>query len=182
MPHSLNSRPLTPALLLVGAVLCAGCAKRQRTLEEIDLERRTLPGLYITEKSRTHVIAPRNKGIFVDEATGELAYPAYACQNPDCPGRKGDEPYLFIHGDPALKAGDNNAVVRGPPVHTGQPSPVCPACLAERDLKNETPQQKMQYLMWARPYLLPESAARAKELEAEYQQVFAQTRRRVTAE
>ena len=170
------------AALLAAVVLVVGCGPEERTLQQIELERRELLGLFITQKSRTHVNAPRHTGVHVDEATGELAYPAYACDNPDCPKREGEQPFLFIQTDPALSVGPNNELVRGPPTPSSQAVPVCPACLAIRDLENETFQEQTQYMLWAVEYLPPESAARAAELEEEYQRVYDKSQRRVGGE
>ena len=175
----MGSRTVKSLALLYGTVIIiCGCGKQERTLEEIELERRTLPTVFITQESRTHVTAPLNQGVVVHEPTGELAYPAFACGNPNCPGREGDQPFLFIQTDPTLSVGPNNELVRGPPKGAFN-MPVCPACLAVRDLENETLQEQAQYMRWAEEYLPPESAAREAELDEEYQRVYEKSGRRV---
>ncbi len=126
-----------------------------------------LPTLYLTTQTGQHVIAPASKGVFVDEKSGEVCWPAQACHNPDCPGVGIDgEPHLFIVPLPG-----------GPkPTRQAAPDKVttdhvngqghCPQCLKIRRLDNETPQLRQQYGNFVRPHVLPEAAEQMKEIEA----------------
>jgi hypothetical protein len=179
-----NRRQVCTAPLLSGLIGCmvlAGCGK-DRSIQEIEKEERSLDALYLTAETGKEITAPGNKGVFVDQETGELCYPAYMCANPDCPGKKsGDRPFLFIHRDVLVRVGPGGKVVRDeiPPgkdpvefikSRGGFPAPTCPACWEVRKARAETPAQKQQFIDWARPYTLPETAKRMEELEQEYQQ------------
>jgi len=179
-----NRRQVCTAPLLLGLIGCmalAGCGK-DRSLHEIEKEKRSLDALYLTAETGKEITAPATKGVFVDEETGELCFPAYMCANPDCPGKKsGDRPFLFIHRDVLLRAGPGGKVVCDeiPPgkdpvefikSRGGFLAPTCPACWKVRKARSETPAQKQQFIDWARPYTFPETAKRVEELEQEYQQ------------
>ena len=43
----------------------------------------------------------------------------------------------------------------------------CPECLKKRNLKTESNAIRNKYAKWVNPHVLPESAKRKKELEAE---------------
>ena len=167
-------------LLLIGII---GCAE-PRTLEEIEADQRNLPVLYLTEETLTEVQAPADAGLFVDEATGELAYRAYECQNPECPGRGADgSPHLFIHRD-VLASADAKGEITWSQVPEGETpqdyirslggylAPTCPKCVELRDLENETDEHRQQYQAWAQLHELEETATRRAELEAEYKEAF----------
>ena len=179
-----NRRQVCTAPLLLGLIGCmvlAGCGK-DRSIQEIEKEKRSLDALYLTAETGKEITAPAAKGVFVDEETGELCFPAYMCANPNCPGRKsGDRPFPFIHRDVLLRAGPGGKVVCDeiPPgkdpvefikSRGGFLAPTCPACWEVRKARSETPAQKQQFIDWARPYTLPEAAKRMEELEQEYQQ------------
>ena len=119
----------------------------------IDEEQRTLNSMYLTEKTGKRVIAPRNIArSLVDEETGERAWHAYECTNPNCPGEKsaGQPHHLFIHiiGDPET------------PIE-------CPACAKTRNLATETREQAAKWGAYWRPYELPETVRRRGELDDE---------------
>ena len=164
---------------LIGCMVLAGCGK-ERPLPEIEKEERSLDALYLTAETGKEITAPANKGVFVDEETGELCYPAYTCVNPDCPAKKsGDRPFLFIHRDVLTRVGPGGKVVEDeiPPgkdpaefiqSRGGFLAPTCPACWEVRKGRSETPAQKQQFIDWVRPYVLPQTAKRMKELEQEY--------------
>ncbi len=178
-----NSLPLLGCLVLVTIFCIAGCAK-PRTMEEIDAERRDLPALYLTEKSLKHVEAASSAGLFVDEATGEICYPAYECANPDCPGLSADgKRHLFIHRDVLVSVGAGGEF-KWEPIPAGQDpleyirskgghkSPTCDKCLENRNLESESDEEEQQYGQWAQPYELPETAKRREELDAEHQEAY----------
>ena len=173
--------PLPLLLALIGCVVLAGCGK-ERSIQEIEKEMRSLDTLYLTTESGKEITAPTTKGVFVDKETGELCYPAYMCANPNCPGKKsGDRPFLFIHRDVFLRAGPSGEVVRDEIPQNKDPieiiksrggfsAPTCPACWELRKGKSETSAQKQQFIEWARPYISPKTATRMEKLEKEYQQ------------
>lgn len=166
--------------LVVGGLAMAGCQRAERSITEIEAEMRALDVLYLTADSGREVRAPATRGIFVDEATGELCFPAYQCGDPDCPGRKAeDRPFLFVHRDVMLRAGPDGAVVRDAfpagqdPVafirsRGGFPDPTCPAC-RERPGGRPDAVGGARDADWVQPYTLPETAARRSQLEEEYQ-------------
>ena len=147
-------------------------------------DQRALPVLYLTENSQTEVQAPAEAGLFVDEATGELCYRAYECQNPDCPGRQaGGNAFLFVHRD-VLAAVDANGEITWGEVPAGQDpqayirskggfmAPTCPKCVELRDLENESDADRRKYQSFVKLHEMPETAARRAELEEEYQEAF----------
>jgi hypothetical protein len=158
--------------LVVGLALLAGCSKpppQTRTTEQIFAEQQQLPAVYLTETG-DRITAPKGKGAFVDEKSGKLAWPALACNRPDCPGRSsGGQPQLFIAPDPAMYVGPDGKIALDPKRDTG-PQPQfgqCPACWKQRNPAAETAAQQQQYRAWVAPYVLPETAERLAELEAE---------------
>lgn len=129
-----------------------------RGLVEIDLEQRTLNGLFLSEKTGKRVIAPRNVPQFlVDEETGERCWHAYECTHPNCPGEKpeGLIRYIFIHTEI-----DSQRAIH------------CPACEKVRNLKAETEAQWQQWGQYVQPYELPETLRRRAELSAERRQAI----------
>lgn len=164
-------------ILCYVALSVVGCNRSEpppaRARDEIFREETALPAVYMTGKSRKRVIAPRSRGAFVDEQTGELCWPALACQRPECPGRGSDgEPYLFISPDPAMYA-KPDGTIGVDPTRTGDGGPesrgLCPKCWEERNPDAETEEQRQQFVNWVKPYELPETKERLKELEAERQ-------------
>jgi len=161
-------------------MMLAGCGK-ERSLQEIEQEERSLDALYLTAETGKEIAAPANKGVFVDQETGELCYPAYMCANPDCPGKEsGDRPFLFIHRDVLVRTGPGGKIVRDEIPPGNDPAafiksrggflvPTCPACWEVRKGRSETPVQKQRFINWARPYVLPKTAKRMKELEQEHE-------------
>ena len=138
-----------------------------------------------TAETGKEITAPINKGVFVDEETGELAFPAYGCQNPDCPGeKKNGRPFLFIHRDVLIEGVDDQGNAIYGEIPAGQDSlefirsrggflnPTCPACFKNRTPGSETEAQKQQYMQWAQPYAPPKTAKQDAALEAEYQRDY----------
>ena len=168
------------SLFLVGVTGCS----QPRSLEEIEADQRALPVLYLTETSLSEVQATADAGLFVDEATGELCYRAYECQNPACPGHSADgKPYLFIHRD-VLASVDSSGEITWDQVPAGQEprayirslggylAPTCPKCVELRDLDSESDEERQKYQAWAKLHEIEETAIRRAELEAEYQTAF----------
>lgn len=161
----------------------AGCQK-MRTLEEIEAEKRELPGIYFTEKTNKEIRAPEAKGLHIDPQTKEICYQPFECTNPDCPGRSPDgKGFIFIHRLAEVSVGpDGQIAYEQPPAGMTYAEfakskgthdrAMCPKCLAQRNLQSETDEQRAQYSAWLRPYVLPETAKRRAELEAEYQEAY----------
>ena len=165
-------------MLLLGGLL--GCSQTAvpppRTRDQIFTERLNLPALYLTAKTHKRVVAPGSKGLFVDEATGEVCWRALACRAPNCPGRGASgEPYLFTENDLSYFAKPDNSVGFDPKRAKQQPKQVglCPKCNEILDPAAATPTQGVQHSQWVQAYVLPESLARSQSLDAEF-------RRRVT--
>jgi hypothetical protein len=173
--------PIAAALSLL-----ASCSKSEPpppSRDEIFQERLELPALYFTAKTHRRVIAPARKGLFIDAQTGEVCWPALACHNPDCPGRKGDEPLLFIEPDAGVYAKPDGTIGYDQARAAAQRSVVagCPECLKKRNLKAETPERRARYVSWVKPYVLPETAARLAELDELLQHRIALDRRQRVA-
>ena len=173
--------------LLVAGPLCllVSCKKETppRTREEIFQERMALPARYFSAKTHQRVIAPAGKGIFVDEETGEICWPALVCNNPDCPGRQGDEPLLFIEPDSAYYVKPDGTVgydAARAKAERHRAGP-CPECARKRDPRTETAEQRQRYIDWVKPYVLPDTAARMKQLDEEFQRRIRMERSQRTA-
>jgi hypothetical protein len=176
---------LTRALAIGALVLlCVGCAKKLRTLEEIEADKRDIPALYLTETTHKEVTAPAGLGLHIDSATGEICYQPFECTNPSCPGRSADgKPVLFVHRDVLVSAGpDGKFIYEQIPAGIapekyieskgGHPFATCPKCLEKRQVEGESDAERKQYQAWVRPYVSPETEKRRAELEAEYQEAY----------
>lgn len=163
----------------VAAVGCRGEAK-PRALEQIKQEQLSLPALYLTHEGQQEVIAPSDKGdVIVDPSSGKLAFRAWTCNNPDCPGKRppGQRPYLFIWRDPLYFVNDRGEVDFDPVPNRAEVivergcflEPTCPECLTLRDRAKESPEVARQYVDWCQQYVLPATAKRAEELKLEAQ-------------
>jgi len=167
-----HGRSLVAALLLGGLVcLLSACSKEPPpplSRDEIFRQRLELPALYLTAKTHKRVIAPMSKGMFVDAETGEICWPALACNNPDCPGRKAGEPFVFIEPDAGSYVKPDGSIGYDPARAAAERvvGP-CPQCAKIRDPRTETNAQRQQYISWVRPYVLPETAERMKQLDEE---------------
>ena len=171
MGHVNRPRPGGLLLVIVGACLLSSCGSETppRTRDEIFRERMQLPALYFTAQTHQRVIAPADKGLFVHEPTGELCWPALVCNNPDCPGRKANEPLLFIEPDMGVYVKADKTIeydATRARAATGAAGP-CPACAKLRRPASEPPAQRQQYVDWVRPYVLPETAAAGAKLDEE---------------
>ena len=160
-----------------------GCGETPpKTLEELYSDERQLPAVFIMAESGEQIIVPGDRGVFVDDATGELCWPALTCDNPNCPARSnGNKPYLFFAADKAVYAkpdgsiGYDHTKVTEADNFFGN----CPECLKIRDVESETDEQRQQYSNWARPYVLPETAKRREELAAARQKREAELQERM---
>lgn len=169
------------AISFLALVCCSACSKdtAPRTVKQIGEARIELPALYITEISKREVIAPSGTGdVLLDSESGEMAFRAWHCTNPDCAAKKpaGERPSLFIWRDPFYQVVDGEiawecvgdreteTIARG-----GTILPTCPACLTIRDQASESEQQKTQYAQWCTEYVLPKTIQRMKELDQEHQ-------------
>ncbi len=159
-------------LLSCALIGCGGGDDRPRPFGKIDAERRGLPALYLTIDGR-EVTSSRDKGIVINR--GDIAWPAYTCTNPDCPGEK---PQLFIWPDPMFSVKEDGSL-GDRSFHSaeewedamremgGHLQPTCPACLPQRNLETESDKQKQQYSDWVQLYVLPKTEERLRELDEE---------------
>ncbi len=166
----------------LGMLLLAGCSGevKPRSVKEIDAERQTLPGLFMTPSGK-QIKAPGNQGVFVDPSSHELAWPVYECTNPACPGRGADgQPHLFIWTDPRFFVADDGSLGtrefktiqewrEAVAAAGGHREPTCDKCLAIRQPASESPEESQRYSEYPRRYVLPETAQRKEELDAEHQ-------------
>lgn len=158
----------------------ASAEEVRQTREEIFQKRLAVDMLYLTEGG-IEVVAPGNsQGAIVDTATGKLAWAAWQCDNPQCPGRKSDnQPLLFPSINPWLYAKEDGTIglrqmkteaeIRQTEEFGEQK---CPVCLKIRNRDSETAQQRQQYQAWCRPHVLPQAAQQLKKLEQEYRQLL----------
>lgn len=175
-------------------LVVAGCGgdTKPRSVEEIGAERDRLPGLFMTESGK-RVEAERSQGVFVDEASSELAWPVYECTNPSCPGRSDDQPHLFIWPDPRFFVTPEGTL--GTTVFEtaqqwreaveaagGHRQPTCEKCLEIRNPSGETPEESQTYAEYPRRYVLPETAKRMQELDAEHQKRIDYINQRISGE
>jgi hypothetical protein len=171
LPARLRCSSVPFSLLLLASF--AGCTpERPKTIEELYEEERRLPMLYLTAKTGAQVTAEGDKGVFVDEKTGELCWPAKVCNNPSCPGRgPSGEPYLFIAPDPGivLNADGSIGYDRSKEKVLDNNYGLCPKCLTIRSLSAETNADRKRYADFVQTYVLPESERRRLELTAERQ-------------
>ena len=164
---------LTACLLWI-LVGCGSEPSEPRTRDQIFQELQSLPVLYWTGKTKSEVIAPGNKGNFVDEDTHEICWRVMECGNPACPGRGADgKPLKFITPDPAMYAKpdgtfgyDQKKSKEAEKMAGG----ACPECLQKRNLKTESEADRNRYAKWRKPHVLPESSKRKEELELELEQ------------
>ena len=162
--------------LLPGCLICLLCACSKEpppplSRDEIFRQRLELPALYLTAKTHKRVIAPMSKGMFVDADTGEICWPALACNNPDCPGRKAGEPFVFIEPDAGAYMKPDGSIgydpARARAAAAERVLGPCPQCAKIRDPRTETDAQGKQYISWVQPYVLPETAERMEHLDEE---------------
>lgn len=180
-----------PLLVSVGTILmlalltvvagCSGKVSRPRSRDDIARDRLTVDTLFIT-KDGQRVTQPMNpdRAVVVDAASGTLAWPAWQCNNPDCPGREADgTPLLFPCPDPFKSVSpDGTIVTRQANFPADQKlfddfaTQKCPACLEKRTPASESKQQAQQYKDWCQPHVTRKAAKRIAELDRELQQMI----------
>ena len=162
----MGRRILPWLLLLFGFAM--GCREETpKTTEQLYSDERQLPAVYLTTKTGKRIVAPIEKGAFVDKDTGELAWPAKVCTNPRCPGRSSaGEPFLFVAPDPALVANPDGTIgydnAKGKDIDNYYGN--CPKCLATRNLPSESDADRKQYSDFVQEYVLSETEKVRKEL------------------
>lgn len=166
---------VVPCVFLV----CACGQEPPRNSIQVSRDREALTYLYITDKTGTQITAPGSNGlIFVDPGTNEICYRAKYCANPDCPGKQGDKPFLFVTPDPTLIVKPDGTIGADPSKARPATDPqqrlinqgLCPECVKKLNLTLEMSEdEKQKYLGFVKEYFPPESAAKAKELQKELQ-------------
>lgn len=167
------------ALLAALLPLVWACGKRElpMTRDQIFDERMKVDTLYITEGGREFIGEGNKVGVTVDPQTNELAWAAWKCGNPDCPGEgKEGRPFTFIWPNFLAYVKEDGTVGFNQPRSPEDmkkfekfAEPGCPACAEIRNRAKETEEQRLQYQNWAQRYVLPEAEARLKELDVEWQ-------------
>jgi len=167
------SRRLLLGFALLAILATCSCGSRDAptlTREQLLQERLKVNVLYLTEDGR-EIIAPSNRfRAVVDPKTNKLAWAAWQCDNPNCPGKgKHGRPFLFPRRDPFVFVKEDGTVGCRQPeskkdieLFEEYAVATCPACS-----KTEV-----------RQYVLPESAARLKELEEAHKRRIDQLERR----
>jgi hypothetical protein len=163
----MNRCHLATLLCLLACLLLVGCGREPRTRDEIFQERLSLPQLYLTADSHQQVTASGTKGVFVDADSGEICFRAKECLNPDCPGFSGGKPVLFFDVDPTKVIQPDGSIGDDASKIDLDLVAGCPECLRQRKLRTETPEEQQKYIQWSRPHILPETAKREAELDAE---------------
>lgn len=157
------ARVLTAPTALWAQPPDAGFVPPPRSVKEINAERDQLNGLYLSQDEQRQMLAPRGRGPFFDQQSGEIMWPAIECANPQCPGLASGQPAIFanvlsgvaVRPDGTLyKAGDPRS-----PLAPGKPTG-CPHC-TEGSI---------------RPHLLPETAVRMEKLNDEHRRRLAADR------
>ena len=161
------------------ALSCIG-EPQPLTFEAIEAKRMAMLDLFITEKGK-QIRAPGIQGVFVDKGSREIAWPAYACDNPKCPGRKADgQPYLFPWSEPrffvtpegtlgTIPFATQNDWQKAVKSAGGHLVPTCPECLKTRRLSEETAEQRGQFTKFVCRYELPESIVQRAQLNVQSQ-------------
>ena len=166
-----------------GVGLAVGCGgeKQPRHSDQIFQDRLKVDTLFLTEDGQriTRPMNPQSLVVF-DAAAGKIAWPAFQCNNPDCPGRNADgSPYLFSRSNPFVSVQADGLIST-----RSQSTPAdfelfqkyaevkCPACLKKRNRSSESPRQSQQYVDWCQSYVLPSAAKRLAELDRELQKTL----------
>lgn len=132
--------------------------------------------LYLAEDGNQIIAAGNRQGVIVEPGKNRLAWGAWECDNPQCPGRKpGGTPLLFPWPNPFYFIKEDGTIAMRQPITEAELLQAdesrevrCPACLKIRNLASETPQQRLQYRTWCRQHVLPRAAEQRKNLEDDY--------------
>ena len=143
-----------------------------RSSDEIFAERESLPALFLAGKLEKRITAPGDKRYFLNAESKEIYWRAMTCKNPKCPAVKdGGKPSIFINPNPAVVLHPDGTLGHYPEraAKAAEAGPIvaCPECLKTRDVATESIETKEIYLSYVRPYILPETAKRLKELDNE---------------
>ncbi|MCA9267069.1 MAG: hypothetical protein KDA41_01295 [Planctomycetales bacterium] len=188
LPSPLRAR-MVAAFLAALVVAQSACSRseRPRTKDDIFQDRLTVDTLYITADGQ-QITAPGNadRALVVDQAAGAIAWPAWRCDNPACPGRSATgEPFVFPWPDPFASVSSAGAIVIRQPVSDADFKTMddyaeqkCPQCLAQRNIARESDETRQQYKNWCQPHVLPSAAKRLAELDAESAAIAARQRER----
>lgn len=172
---------LSACSLLAATISCTGQPSRPRTRNDIQRDREAVDTLYLTADG-VRIIAPgTEQGMVVDAKTGKIAFRAWQCNNPQCPGRSvAGDPYVFPLPDPFAYVDEQGEPrVRQPqtPAELQQVEEYyvrkCPACLQRRNLARESEEVRQQYQSWLELHLLPQAKQRLAELDEEYRRYLA---------
>lgn len=176
--------------LLVWAVLLAlvptGCGTKSstpRTRNDVFRDRLLVETLFLTADGRRSV-RPMNPDRAIVAEDGSLAWPAWQCNNPDCPGRQPDgSPLVFPWPDPFQIVGPDGQITVRQPLNDADEKLFekfseqnCPACLPQRKPTQESKTRRQQYKDWCQPHVLPAAAKRLQELERELEEMLARER------
>lgn len=183
--HPAFGRCLITAVMLLAVGGCSGKVARPRSRDDIARDRMTVDTLFITADGQ-RLTRPMNpdRVVVVDAAAGTLAWPAWQCNNPDCPGRQADGvPFLFPWPDPfkSVKP-DGTIAVRQPDMPAERKlfddfaTQKCPACLERRTPATESQEKAQQYKDWCQPHVTPSAAKRVAQLDRELQQMISGNR------
>jgi hypothetical protein len=136
--------------------------------------------LYFTEDGR-EIIAPGNsQHVVIDPVSGGLAWGAWQCDNPSCPGRKPDgKPFLFPWPNPFCYVTSERKVGKRQPETDADLRQAeeladvqCPACVKNRNLAAESAETRQQFRLWCRQHELPQAAEQRAKLAEEYRRLM----------
>ena len=160
---------------------CSGKIARPRSRDDIARDRLRVATLFIT-KDGERVERPMNPDgvVVIDAAAGTLAWPAWQCDNPDCPGRGADgSPFLFPWPDPFKSVKPDGTIASHPPngpadqkLFDNYATQKCPACLEKRTPASESKERSQQYKDWCQIHVTPKAAKRLAELDRELQKML----------
>ena len=139
-----------------------------RSRDEIWAERMGLARLYMSHPGMRERVASRGPGPHVDQETREVFWPVRACNAPDCPARGASgEPHRFIVPNPGMFGASGASLGQKPKQASSRVSTTggCPECEGMEGRSEE--ELRRRQAKWVRPYLLPESVERMKQLDAE---------------
>jgi len=162
------------SLLAVMLVGCGSRSTRPRSREDVFQDRLRVDTLFITEDGRRFT-RPMNPDRVIVVEGGKLAWPAWQCDNPDCPGRGADgKPVLFPWPDPFKAAAADGSITDRQPLTREDEAlfekfieQTCPECLKKRTIASENKARRQQYKNWCQPHVLPSAAKQLKALERE---------------